>query len=194
MATVQIRPATVADAGALAKIHADAYGSIQDFYTAMFKRSLPDLLPDLTAFALERGHSQFLVATDPSSGQPVGFIRWDIEDPSQPPPSVEDVPNRPKIEPKEHLKEVYSRFRDARDEEQDAQYEEASAEQKHACRLTHCKDMVLLPSQLTWGLSSCETSHDRPESSEERHWGAIDEGDACEDRCRGYPGLPIFGT
>jgi hypothetical protein len=146
MASIEIRPATAADAQAIAEIHYRALDTgLHEFYAAFFANHPRDILPRSTASALDDSSQTFLIAVDRSSGEPMGFIRYLLVEEESKEKKPDETTEAPGVDPppppqslfapKEHLKEVWARF-NAREDEMEACYMSAAKGQRHNCAFT----------------------------------------------------------
>ncbi|KAH8890332.1 acyl-CoA N-acyltransferase [Thozetella sp. PMI_491] len=146
MEAIQIRPATLDDAAAIADVHIKALDAWNDFYAAFYVLSPRESMPKATVLAMNNPSQNFVVAVDSSSGEVVGFVRYHVED-----PDIKDKPSTSGLAalftPKEHLKELKDRF-DERDDEMDAVYLGASKEQRHY----YIKHLMVHPDQQRKGI------------------------------------------
>lgn len=139
MSSTHIRAATESDAAAISRIHYEAQDQYNEFYAAMFTEHPRDFLVPLTVLALEYTESVFLVATCATTSDVLGFIRYNIIDPSavllgsetQPECQLSLEARRPK--PKPHLAEIWKRFENPREEEKDTCYANIHQGCRHIC-------------------------------------------------------------
>ncbi|KAL2211355.1 acyl-CoA N-acyltransferase [Sarocladium strictum] len=131
MTAINIRPATAQDLDDIARIHADALQPFAKFSKAMYGQDPRDALPAMTRYSFGNPQNIFSVAEDSASGQVVGFLRYKIVDPENPPPKSELGPPPPGLKHKEHLEDIWKRFNDPREEDQDAVYEEVHQGRRH---------------------------------------------------------------
>lgn len=142
MTPIHIRTATKSDAAAISRIHDEAQDQYNEFYAAVLSEHPQEFLVPLTILALEYTKSVFLVATCATTSDVLGFIRYNIIDPSAAllEPEVKSEcqlsleEHRPK--PKPHLVELWKRFEDPREEEKDACYAEIHKGCRHTCMFT----------------------------------------------------------
>ncbi len=140
MEAIEIRESTVEDLNAITRIHYAALSEqSHEFYGEFFALEPREILVKSTTKALNQPDQKFLVASDKSSGEMVGFIRYFIE-----PAKTTEVPvaenheNEPShSEPplfasKEHVKELWERFCQ-REDEMEACYVDAAKGQRHTC-------------------------------------------------------------
>jgi ribosomal protein S18 acetylase RimI-like enzyme len=131
MTAINIRPATAQDLDSIATIHADALHPFAKIGKAMYGQDPRDALPAMTRYSFGNPQNIFSVAEDSASGQVVGFLRYKIVDPQNPPPKSDQGPPPPGLKHKEHLEDIWKRFNDPREAEQDALYEECHQGQRH---------------------------------------------------------------
>jgi ribosomal protein S18 acetylase RimI-like enzyme len=136
MTAINIRPATAQDLDDIARIHADALQPFAKFSKAMYGQDPRDALPAMTRYSFGNPQNIFSVAEDSASGQVVGFLRYKIVDPQNPPPKSDLGPPPPGLKHKEHLEDIWKRFNDPREEDQDAVYEEVHQGRRHVCKST----------------------------------------------------------
>jgi hypothetical protein len=143
MTPIYIRTATKSDAAAISRIHYEAQDRYNGFYEAVWTSHPRDFLLPLTTLAMEFTKSVFLVATCATTSEVLGFIRYNIVDPSAalPEPEVKSERQlslegrRPKTKP--HLVELWKRFEDLREEEKDACYASIHQGGRHTCMFSH---------------------------------------------------------
>jgi len=82
MIPIHIRTATTSDAAAISRIHYEAQDRYNGFYEAVWTSHPRDFLLPLTTLAMELSKSVFLVATCATTSEVLGFIRYNIIDPS----------------------------------------------------------------------------------------------------------------
>ncbi|KAL6821328.1 acyl-CoA N-acyltransferase [Trichoderma camerunense] len=80
MASVTIRPASPADAPAIAAVHYRAQEKYHGFYGAFFVHSPRDILIQATARAIQKLENVYLVAEEGGSNKVVGFVRYVVEE------------------------------------------------------------------------------------------------------------------
>ncbi|KAL5089219.1 hypothetical protein Trisim1_005781 [Trichoderma cf. simile WF8] len=80
MASITIRPASPADAPAIAAVHYRAQEKYHGFYGAFFVHSPRDILIQATARAVQKPENVYLVAVDEESNKVVGFVRYVVEE------------------------------------------------------------------------------------------------------------------
>ena len=139
MIPIHIRAATKSDAAAISRIHYEAQNQYNGFYAAVFTEHPRDFLLPLTILALEYSESVFLVAACATTSEVLGFIRYNIIDPSaalleskiKPERQLSLEARRPK--PKPHLVELWKRFEDPREEEKDVCYAKIAHGRRHIC-------------------------------------------------------------
>jgi hypothetical protein len=139
MIPIHIRTATTSDAAAISRIHYEAQDRYNAFYEAVWTDHPRDFLLPLTTLAMEYSKSVFLVATCATTSEVLGFIRYNIIDPSAAVPESETKSDRqlslearrPKTKP--HLVELWKRFEDIREEEKDACYAKIHQGRRHTC-------------------------------------------------------------
>jgi hypothetical protein len=154
-----IRPATIADADGIAKAHTEALERFHDFYSLFFKEDPRSIIPRNTRKVLRDPAINFTVAVVASAengGAEVvaGFIRWAQEEPSEQEQQTETLPpapfgtdtsgiNEPNLQEagqlplfavKTHMEELWNEFRQPREDEMDACYEQAAEGRKHLCK------------------------------------------------------------
>ena len=139
MTPIYIRTPTKSDAVAISRIHYEAQDRYNEFYEAVWTEHPRDFLLPLTTLAVEYSKSVFLVATCATTSEVLGFIRYNIIDPSAAAPEQETKSerqlsleaHRPKTKP--HLTELWKRFEDSREEEKDACYASIHQGCRHTC-------------------------------------------------------------
>jgi hypothetical protein len=139
MISIHIRAATIRDAAAISRIHYEAQDRYNAFYEAVWTSHPRDFLLPLTTLAMEYSKSVFLVATCDTSSEVLGFIRYNIIDPSAAvaEPEIKSERqlslegHRPKTKP--HLIELWKKFEDPREEEKDACYAKIHQGRRHTC-------------------------------------------------------------
>ncbi|OHE97758.1 hypothetical protein CORC01_06963 [Colletotrichum orchidophilum] len=157
---VHIRPATEADADAIAAVHYAALDQFHDFYAAFFQRHPRELLPLSMRLALKDPKKHFLVAVVPDTHAVVGFIRYHIVDATEPPSAIslakptgsaDTEPAVPSIFAiKSHMKELWERFGHPRDNEMDECYEKAVDGRQH----TYVKNIMVDPEHQRKGIGA----------------------------------------
>ena len=131
-----MRRALKDDANAIARVNYAAYGKTNNLYQAFYKLDLQIAIPRATAAALELGDEKFLLATAGETGEVVGYVRYNLEDPK--PKDAEDaVPGIPSAvarlyDRKPHLEDLWKKLTEQHDA-MDACYEQASGGTKHYC-------------------------------------------------------------
>lgn len=139
MTPIHIRTATKSDVAAISRIHYEAQTQYNEFYAAVFTEHPRDFLVPLTILALGYTKSVFLVATCATTSDVLGFIRYNVIDPSAVPVESETKPERQlslearRPKPKPHLAEIWERFEDPRKEEKDACYANIHQGCRHTC-------------------------------------------------------------
>lgn len=135
MASIRIRPATLADEPAINTIHYKALDTFHDFYGAFFALHPRDLLPKLNARALRNPQQKFLVAE--AWDDVVGFVRWEMvsADGEVEGEKVEMEPMGPLVKTKDHLEAVWERFNE-REGEMERCYKGAAGGLRHACEFS----------------------------------------------------------
>lgn len=133
MASIQIRRATIGDVDDVAKVHAHALQIFARFSKALYGQDPGDVLPALTHHSFSNLQNIFLVAVDSETGQVMGFMRYKIVDPQHPPDRGVPPSDAPSLKHKNHLKDIWKRFNDPREAEQDALYEECHQGRPHIC-------------------------------------------------------------
>lgn len=139
MIPIHIRAAIKSDAAAISRIHYEAQDQYNGFYAAVFTEHPRDFLIPLTILAMEYTKSVFLVATCATTSEVLGFIRYNIIDPSvalieseiKSDRQLSLEARRPK--PKPQLAELWKRFEDPREEEKDACYVKIHHSRRHTC-------------------------------------------------------------
>jgi hypothetical protein len=140
MTSIHVRTATEGDAAAISRIHCGAQDQYNGFYAAASTEHPRGFLVPHTTLAMSYTKSVFLVATcDDTSGAVLGFIRYNIVDPSATLPEPETKSehqlsleaHRPK--PKPHLSDLWKRFEDPREDEKDACYDKIHQGRRHIC-------------------------------------------------------------
>jgi hypothetical protein len=144
MALIEIRPATPEDGVSIAEIHYKAIEKYHVFYGGFLATHPRDIIPNSTKLALENPNNIFLVATDKTTSQIMGFIRYliveKITEPKQSPP---EQSNQAQLSqsvvslhtPKDHLKELWGKFNE-REDEMEACYQSAAKGEKHFCEFS----------------------------------------------------------
>ena len=171
MSPIQIRSATSSDASAISQVHFKAQGPWNDFYAAMFTEHPRDFLMPLTTLALTHTDSAFLVATCTTSRDVLGFIRYNIIDPSSTPDVKKKSDRQILLEahlpkPKAHLREIWNRFEDRREEQKEACYCNIHQGRRHTCMFKKVFSSSHLKRFELTSESRCQPSHDRPKVSE----------------------------
>ncbi|KAI8660292.1 N-acetyltransferase domain-containing protein [Fusarium keratoplasticum] len=131
MASIALRPATLADSDAISNIHYEALNRYHVFYAAFFQKHPRDIIRIADRGAIQDPGRTVVVAEE-EGGEIVGFIIYQIAN-SNSNKSDEDTRDGPPLsisEPKEHLKELWDRFNE-RNAEMDKCKEEAIKGQKH---------------------------------------------------------------
>ncbi|KAJ4311278.1 hypothetical protein N0V84_010523 [Fusarium piperis] len=129
MASITLRPATLADSDAISDVHYEALSRYHIFYAAFFQKHPRDIIRIADRGAIQDPGKTVVVAEE---GEIVGFIIYQIANPNSN-KSEEDTRDGPALsisEPKEHLRELWGRFNE-RNAEMDACKEEAVKGQKH---------------------------------------------------------------
>lgn len=152
MAALQVRPATILDVPAIAKVHERALEKFHDFYAAFYKNHPVESLPKSTFAAVNNPANIFLIALDGEAI--VGFLRYHIADTVEEKKAVglegESVQAQAQPQPdfyerKDSLKELWTEF-NADDDEKDALYDGTVKGKRHICKctqtLTICKYCV----------------------------------------------------
>jgi hypothetical protein len=178
MIPTHIRTATKSDAAAISRIHYEAQNKYNGFYAAGLTEHPRDFLVPLTTLAMEYTQSLFLVATCATTSEVLGFIRYNIIDPSaallEPKPKSEHQlsleARRPK--PKSHLSKLWKRFEEPREEEKEACYVNIHQGHRHTCTF-HSISIRHLHFPVSFTLntrrSRYKPPHDLPPSPAPRH-------------------------
>ncbi|KAL7907844.1 acyl-CoA N-acyltransferase [Trichoderma velutinum] len=143
MASVTIRPASPADAPAIADVHYRAQEKYHGFYGAFFVHSPRDILTQATARAVQKPENVYFVAVDEESKQVVGFVRYAVhgekkeEEEEEAAAAAAVVSEGGAVEAgpslfgaKEHLKELWEEF-DKKQVAMDGCYEKAADGKRH---------------------------------------------------------------
>lgn len=141
MSPITIRPATVADASVIARIHYDALDRFHEFYAAFFVRHPSEAQPIATKFGLEQSENLFLVAEDENRSV-VGFVRYNMVDPTAGEDKTSGNADPSLWAVKEHTKELWDGL-NKRDEEMDACIEKAVDGQRHVCEFCRSRSSYL---------------------------------------------------
>lgn len=148
MGPIEIRPAMPEDAVSIAEIHYKAIDKYHVFYAGFLATHPRDIIPKSTESALQNPKNIFLVAVDTTTGQTMGFIRYQIVleplEAKQPPPEQPLAQsNQAHLSqsvvslhaPKDHLKDLWKKFNE-REDEMEACYQSAAKGEKHFCNLS----------------------------------------------------------
>ena len=139
MEAIEIRESTVEDLSAITRIHYAALSEqSHEFYGEFFALEPREVLVQSTTKGLSQPDQKFLVASDKSSGEMVGYIRYFIEPAktTEVPEEAENHENEPSqpgpalFLSKEHFKELWERFCQ-REDEMEACYVDAAKGQRH---------------------------------------------------------------
>ncbi|OPB44906.1 hypothetical protein A0O28_0090440 [Trichoderma guizhouense] len=136
MASVTIRPASPADAPAIAAVHYRAQEKYHGFYGAFFVHSPRDILIQATARAIQKPENVYLVAVDEEEKKIVGFVRYVVEEEKkeQQEPAVvsegEEAGPPSLFGVKEHLKGLWEEFNE-KQVAMDGCYEKAADGKRH---------------------------------------------------------------
>ncbi|KAL7929888.1 acyl-CoA N-acyltransferase [Trichoderma chlorosporum] len=144
MASVTIRPASPADAPAMADVHHRAQDKYHGFYGAFFVHSTRDIVTQNTARAVRKPENVYLVAVDGASGKVVGFVRYAVvgekkkeeeeegkkEKEEEEEEEEEAVAGPSLFGVKEHVKDLWDEF-DKKQVAMDECYEKAADGKKH---------------------------------------------------------------
>ncbi|KAL6814527.1 acyl-CoA N-acyltransferase [Trichoderma sp. SZMC 28015] len=139
MASVTIRPASPADAPAIAAVHYRAQEKYHGFYGAFFVHSPRDILIQATARAIQKPENVYLVAVDEESNKVVGFVRYVVEEEKKEEQQEEEaavVSEGEEAGPpslfgvKEHLKGLWEEFNE-KQVAMDGCYEKAADGKRH---------------------------------------------------------------
>ncbi|KAL7953104.1 acyl-CoA N-acyltransferase [Trichoderma compactum] len=134
MASVTIRPASPADAPAIAAVHYRAQDKYHGFYGAFFVHSPRDILTQATATAVRKPENVYLVAVDEEEKRVVGFVRYAVKEEKEE-GKQEEAAAVAEAGPslfgvKEHLKELWDEF-DKKQVAMDGCYEKAADGKRH---------------------------------------------------------------
>lgn len=142
MASVTIRPASPADAPAIAAVHYRAQEKYHGFYGAFFVHSPRDILIQATARAIQKPENVYLVAVDEESKEVVGFVRYVVEEEKKKDGEKQEEPALVSEEAgpslfgvKEHLKGLWEEFNE-KQVAMDGCYEKAADGKRHICRFS----------------------------------------------------------
>lgn len=171
MSPIHIRAAASSDASAISQVHLKAQDQWNAFYAAMFTEHSRNSLMPFTTLALTHTDSFFLVATSADSRDILGFIRYIVVGPSTAPDSRKKSDRQILLEahlpkPKVHLREIWNRFEDRREEEKEACYCNIHQGCRHNCMLKKVFSSSRLKRFELISESRCQPSHDRPKFSE----------------------------
>lgn len=144
-AGIRIRPATAADASAIAQAHYEALDQYHAFYSRFFRKEAHELVPFMTERGMAKSENVFFVAEEEKEGGDViGFVRYSVEEAK----AVKEEEERKKKEEeekekkdeeespyacKEDVETVWKAFCKEQ-EERDAMMEKAPNGQKHICK------------------------------------------------------------
>ncbi|KAH8168310.1 acetyltransferase (GNAT) family protein [Sarocladium implicatum] len=131
MTLINIRRATLADLDDIARVHADALEPFARFSEGFYGQNPRDVLPSMTKHSFANQQNIFSVAVDRPLGQVVGFLRYKVVDPGAPP--AEPIQTLPLagLRHKKHLEDIWRRFNDPREAQQDALYEKCHKGRRH---------------------------------------------------------------
>lgn len=142
MASITIRPASPADAPAIAAVHYRAQEKYHGFYGAFFVHSPRDILIQATARAVQKPENVYLVAVDEESNKVVGFVRYVVEEEKKEAKQEEAVVVSESEDAgpslfgvKEHLKGLWEEF-NGKQVAMDGCYEKAADGKRHICRFS----------------------------------------------------------
>ncbi|KAF5008503.1 hypothetical protein FDECE_5236 [Fusarium decemcellulare] len=131
MASITIRPGTLADSQAISRVHYEALSTYHDFYAAFLQKHPREIISIGTDRALRDPEVVVAVAEDVVAGEIVGFIRYKAINPnSNANKKLDETQAPPAAAPKEHLEDLWQRFC-AREAEMDACKKEAVDGQRH---------------------------------------------------------------
>ncbi|KAL6799480.1 acyl-CoA N-acyltransferase [Trichoderma sp. SZMC 28013] len=135
MASVTIRPASPADAPAMAAVHYRAQEKYHGFYGAFFVHSPRDILTQATAKAVRKPENVYLVAVEEEEKKVVGFVRYVVEEEKKEEEKQEEEEAVVDAGPslfgvKEHLKELWEEF-NKKQVAMDGCYEKAADGKRH---------------------------------------------------------------
>lgn len=138
MASVTIRPASPADAPAMAAVHYRAQEKYHGFYGAFFVHSPRDILTQATAKAVRKPENVYLVAVEEEEKKVVGFVRYVVEEEKKEEEKQEEEEAVVDAGPslfgvKEHLKELWEEF-NKKQVAMDGCYEKAADGKRHVCK------------------------------------------------------------
>jgi hypothetical protein len=146
MGDIDVRPATPEDAVSIAEIHYKAIEKYHVFYAGFLCTHPRDIIPQSTESALQNHKNIFLVAVDTTTGQTMGFIRYQIvpevaEAKQSPPEQPLAKLNQAHLSqsvvslhaPKDHLKDLWKKFNE-RENEMEACYQSAARGEEHFCK------------------------------------------------------------
>jgi hypothetical protein len=146
MGPIDVRPATPKDAVSIAEIHYKAIEKYHVFYAGFLCTHPRDIIPQSTESALQNHKNIFLVAVDTTTGQTMGFIRYQIvpevaeakqSPPEQPLAKLNQAhPSQSVVSlhaPKDHLKDLWKKFNE-REDEMEACYQSAARGEEHFCK------------------------------------------------------------
>lgn len=144
MASVTIRPASPADAPAIAAVHYRAQEKYHGFYGAFFVHSPRDILIQATARAIQKPENVYLVAVDEEAKKVVGFVRYIMEEEKKEKKGEQEpaaVVNEGEAEAgpslfgvKKHLKGLWEEFNE-KQVAMDGCYEKAADGKRHICKV-----------------------------------------------------------
>ncbi|KAM6479346.1 acyl-CoA N-acyltransferase [Trichoderma sp. SZMC 28011] len=137
MASVTIRPASPADAPAIAAVHYRAQEKYHGFYGAFFVHSPREILIQATARAIQKPENVYLVAVDGELNKVVGFVRYVVEEEKkqeeekkEEPAVVSEGAGPSLFGVKEHLKGLWEEFNE-KQVAMDGCYEKAADGKRH---------------------------------------------------------------
>lgn len=137
MASFILRPASPADAPAIADVHYRAMDKYHEFYAAFFALSPRDILEKLTAAAVQKPEIVYLVAVD-EAGRVVGFVRYTVEAEKKleaekkPEAAVSAEAGPSPFAVKAHVKELWEEF-EKKQVAMDGCYEKTMDGRRHIC-------------------------------------------------------------